>query len=111
MDFVVPVDHRVKIKENGKKDKYLNLARVLRKLWNIRGMVIPIVVGMFGTVSKGFEMGELLIRIWTKMNPDYNIVKIGQNIEKSPRYLKRLADSQTPMKDHQLTLAWKTHKE
>ena len=27
MDFAVPVDHRVNLKEGEKKDKYLNLAR------------------------------------------------------------------------------------
>ena len=31
MDFVIPVDHRVKLKENEKKDKYLDLARELKK--------------------------------------------------------------------------------
>ena len=34
--FAVPADHRVKLKENEKKDKYLNLARELKKLWNIK---------------------------------------------------------------------------
>ena len=27
VDFVVPADHRIKVKESEKKDKYLNLAR------------------------------------------------------------------------------------
>ena len=31
MNFVVPADHREKIKESRKKDKYLNLARELTK--------------------------------------------------------------------------------
>ena len=31
MDFVVPADHRVKIKEREKRDKYLDLARELKK--------------------------------------------------------------------------------
>ena len=35
--------------------------------------------------------------------PDYSI-KIGQNTEKSPGDLKRLAVTQTTVKDHQLTL-------
>ena len=29
--FVVPADHRVKLKENEKRDKYLDLARELEK--------------------------------------------------------------------------------
>ena len=32
MDFVVPADHRVKLKESEKKDKYLYLARTLKKI-------------------------------------------------------------------------------
>ena len=31
MDFSVPADHRVKLKENEKKVKYLDLARELKK--------------------------------------------------------------------------------
>ena len=33
VDFAVPADHRVKWKENEKKDKYLDLARELKKCW------------------------------------------------------------------------------
>ena len=33
-----------------------------------------------------------------------SIIEIGQNTEKSPRGLKKLADTQTSLKDHQLTL-------
>ena len=31
VDFAVPADHRIKLKECEKKDKYLNLARELKK--------------------------------------------------------------------------------
>ena len=31
MDFAVPVDHRVKLKESEKRDKFLDLARGLKK--------------------------------------------------------------------------------
>ena len=31
VDFAVPADHRIKLKENIQKDKYLNLARELKK--------------------------------------------------------------------------------
>ena len=54
MDFSVPADHRVKLKENEKKDKYLDFARKLKKkLWNIKATVIPIVIGALDTVTKG----------------------------------------------------------
>ena len=55
MDFDVRADNKVKIKENEKRDKYLDLASELMKLWNIRVTVIPVVVVALGTVPKGFE--------------------------------------------------------
>ena len=53
MDFAVPADHRVKLKESEKNDKYFNLTRELKKLWNMKMTIIPIVIGAFGTVTKG----------------------------------------------------------
>ena len=32
VDFAVPADHRVKLKENEKKHKYLDLAREMKKI-------------------------------------------------------------------------------
>ena len=43
----------------------------------------------------------------TKMigdHPNYSIVEIGQNAEKSPGDLRRLVVIQTPVKNHQLTM-------
>ena len=37
-------------------------------------------------------------------------IKIGRNTEKSPGDLRRLAVTQTPVKDHQLALVWTTLK-
>ena len=37
-------------------------------------------------------------------HPDYNIIKINQNSKKSPRDLERFAVTQTPVRNHQLTL-------
>ena len=35
VDCAVPTDHRIKLKECEKNDKYLDLARELKKLWNM----------------------------------------------------------------------------
>ena len=43
---------RIKLKESEKKDKYLDLARELKKLWNMKVTIIPIMIGAFGTVTK-----------------------------------------------------------
>ena len=53
MDFTVSAGCRVKLKESEKKDKYLDLARELKKLWNMKVTFIPIVIGDLGTVTEG----------------------------------------------------------
>ena len=57
MDIAVPADHRIKLKECEKKDTYLDLARELKKLWNMKVTIIPIVIDAFGTVTKGLLKG------------------------------------------------------
>ena len=57
VDFAVPADHRIKLKEYEKRDKYLDLARELKKLWNMKVTIIPIVIGVFSTVTKGLLKG------------------------------------------------------
>ena len=60
MDFFVSADHRVKLKECEKRDKYLDLARELKKkqtLWNMKVIFIPIVIGARGTVTKRLGQG------------------------------------------------------
>ena len=44
-------------KECEKKDKYLDLARELKKLWNMKGMIVPIVNGALDTITKGLLKG------------------------------------------------------
>ena len=44
-------------------------------------------------------------------HPNYSIIDNGQNTEKSPGDLRSLAVTQTPVKDHQLTLMLKALKE
>ena len=90
VNFTVPADHRVKLKENEKKDKYLNLARELKKLWNMKVTVILIVIDALGTVTKRLILG-LGNKRTSRDHPNYNINKIGQHTEKSPGDLRRLA--------------------
>ncbi len=53
MDFAVTADYRVKIKESIKKDKYLDLARELKKLRNMKVPMIPTVMGVLFLVFYG----------------------------------------------------------
>ena len=57
MDFAVPADRKVNLKEGEKKNKYLGLARKLNKLRNMKVKVIPIVTGALGIVTKGLVQG------------------------------------------------------
>ena len=50
MNFAVMPEHKIKLKESEKKDKYLDPARELKKLWNMKVTIIPIVIGAIGTV-------------------------------------------------------------
>ena len=72
VDFAVPADHRIKLKKCEKRDKYPDFARELKKLWNMKVTIIPIVIGAFGTVTKGLlkgrkdlEVGDLVETIQT----------------------------------------------
>ena len=47
----------MKLKECEKKDKYLDLARELKKQWNMKETIIPIVIGAFSAVGKGLLKG------------------------------------------------------
>ena len=53
VDFAVPADHRINLKESEKKDKYLDLARELKRVWNTKVTTVPIVIGALGTITKG----------------------------------------------------------
>ena len=64
--------------------------------------IVPIVTGAYGTVTKGIRgLGG-----WRASgdHPNYSTIKNGQNTEKSPEDLQRLAVTQAPVKDYQLKL-------
>ena len=80
MDLVVPADHRVKLDESEKKDKYLDLARELKKkMWNMKVTVIPIGIGALSTVTKGLikRTRKLGNKRTSRDHPNYSIAKIG----------------------------------
>ena len=51
-DFLVSGDSRFKEKEKEKIEKYLDLKRELKKIWNVRLKIIPLVVGSLGAIAK-----------------------------------------------------------
>ena len=64
VDFAVFADHRVKLKESEKSCLYIDLGLRTEKLWNMKGTVIPIVIGALGTVTKALiqRLDDLEIR-------------------------------------------------
>ena len=64
---------------------------------------IPVVIGIFGTVTiKG--TGGFGNKRTSGDHLNYSIVEIGKNTETSPGDLRKPAVTQTPEKNHQITL-------
>ena len=55
IDFAIPMDHRVKIKEDTKIDIYMDLAAEVRRQYLVKTQIIPIVLGALGTIPKRLE--------------------------------------------------------
>ena len=66
--------------------------------------IVPIVIGAFCTITKGLLPGGLGIWRTGRDYPNDSITENGQNTEKSPGELRRLAVTQTPVKNNQLIL-------
>ena len=96
-DFAVPADHKIKLKECEKKDKYLDLARELKKamehagdnytncnwcVWNSNKRITKRIGGLGSWRTSGDH-------------PNDSIVENGQNTKKSPGDLRGLAVTQT----------------
>ena len=103
LNIGVPTDQRVKLKECEKRDKYMHRAREMKKKqWNMKVTIIPIVIGVLGTIPK--RTGGLGNKRMSGDNPNYCIIEISQNTERSPRDMRILVVTQTPVRNHQLTL-------
>ena len=106
VNVALPADHRVKLKENEKMDKYLHLSRKLKKLWKTKVTIIPIAIGARGRVTKMINKGTGWFgnKRMSGQHPNYCIFEIIQNTKKSSGNLSTLVVTQTAVKDHQLTL-------
>ena len=99
MDFIVPAAHRVKLKQSEKIEKYIDLAKELKKIMervsdsdtNCNWCVLYS-HQRFGTRTGG------LGNKWTSGDhPNYSIVETTR-IQKSSGDLRRLVVTQTPVK-------------
>ena len=66
-DFAIPYDTKVDDKEVEKIEKYLDLVRELKKVWNMKVIVVPLVTGALGTPAKELEKRLRTISIETKI--------------------------------------------
>ena len=67
IDFGIPYDTRVDDKEVKTIEKYLDLARELKKVWNMKVKVVPLVVAALGTPANALEKILKNICIETKI--------------------------------------------
>ena len=88
MDLAAPVNHMVKMKGSEKRDKYLDLAKELKNLWNMKVKVIPIVIGALNTVTKGLVQGLEDLEIRERVE---TIQTTG--LSKSGRILRRVLET------------------
>ena len=65
IDIAIPIDNRVKEKEGEKIEKYEKLKEEIERIWKMRAMVIPVVIGALGAVSRSFDghIGRLEVRV------------------------------------------------
>jgi hypothetical protein len=55
IDVAISVDGNVIKKEAEKILKYKDLTIEIQRVWNVKAMVIPVVIGATGTISKSFR--------------------------------------------------------
>ena len=79
MDLPVPADLWLNLKENEKKDKYLDFARELKKLLKMKVTIIPIVIGSFGKITEWLKnkIGGLGNKRTSGDHPNYYIIENG----------------------------------
>jgi hypothetical protein len=55
IDVAMPLDESVVNKEAEMKLKYKNLSIEIQRMWNMKCLVIPVVIGATGIVTKGLK--------------------------------------------------------
>jgi hypothetical protein len=55
MDVAIPWDKNVIQKEPENKLKYKNLSIEIQRMWNMKCLVIPVIIGATGIVTKGLK--------------------------------------------------------
>ena len=110
VDFDVPADHRVELKESENRNKYQTLPEKWKKLWNIKVTMMPIVIGAHGTVTKGLvrKLEDLEIRGRVETIQTTALLRSARIPRGVLQTWGDLLSLKFKWKNHQLTLVWKT---
>ena len=100
VELAAPANNRLKLKECEKRDKYLDLARELKKLWNMKVTIILIVIGTFGTATKRLLKGLEDLQVGGRMETIQTTASL-----KTARILRRLLETWRDLLS--LNLQWK----
>ena len=92
IDIAIPGDVRVEEKEDEKCDKYRDLSRELGRLWDVRCMVIPVVIGALGTLPKRLPSYLGVLDIPISLETIQKSAILG-----SARILRRLLETRTDL--------------
>ena len=86
VDVAVPADHRIKLRESGQKDKYLDLAWELKKTMERNMTIIPILISDFDSVTKGLLKGlsELEAGGWVETIKTTIFLRTARVLRKNP---------------------------
>ena len=95
------MDHRINLKECEKKDKYLDLAKELKKQRNMNVTIMPIVIGAFGTITKGLLKGLEDLEFGGRVETIQTTVLL-----RTARILRRVLETWVDLLS--LKLQWKT---
>ena len=111
MELSVPKDHKVKMKQTKKINKYLDLAKELKKAVDLEcnSNTNCSCCTQNDPQRLGKKTGGIGYQRENQDFLDHNIGMIGWN-QKRPGDLRKLAVTEIPGKNHKLILVGKTHK-
>ena len=69
VDFTLPGDHKIKLKECEKKDKYLDLAGEVKKIWSMK---VTIIIFTNPSARARYDTRSIFKRILTGLNSEFS---------------------------------------
>jgi len=85
IDVAIPTDRNVIQKEAEKKLKYKHLCTEIQQMWNVKCMIILIIIGAIGRVTKGLKkFGSYTSKIFNRCitKDSYSLFIIHTNTSK-----------------------------